>query len=269
MKIRVWSFSLVELLIVIAILAILSSLLSPALKTALETGRVIHCANQLKGLSIAQGLYIGNNDEYYTPVATGLSVTWDDLLSPYDGRNLSNTQIGWNYFSHDSMSSQYLKNSSQGYICPSEKNEYLLNGLGAPDHMILKTYAINGEGSTNNPATPPSGISNYPSDTMPALSKKSFQVPDSSGTILLSGLVTSYRRNRVGAIASNANHGLTRSARNNYNSSNTGDTGGLDHRIIPHGNDNMWNYLFCDGHVELLFTLDTISPRNMWTADFD
>lgn len=62
------SFSLTELLVVIALLAILMSLVSPSLRRALESAKAVQCGNQLKSIGVAFALYAGDNNDYY-PVA--------------------------------------------------------------------------------------------------------------------------------------------------------------------------------------------------------
>ena len=82
-------FTLVELLIVIAILAILVSMLLPALQTARSSAKKIVCTNNLKQIGVATALYFGDNDTYYPTPITSDRVSWDDRISPYDGRDLS------------------------------------------------------------------------------------------------------------------------------------------------------------------------------------
>jgi prepilin-type processing-associated H-X9-DG protein/prepilin-type N-terminal cleavage/methylation domain-containing protein len=60
-------FSLVELLIVIAVLAILASLISPALKKAMEHGHRIVCMDNFKQIAIAGVIYANDNDGYLAP----------------------------------------------------------------------------------------------------------------------------------------------------------------------------------------------------------
>jgi prepilin-type N-terminal cleavage/methylation domain-containing protein/prepilin-type processing-associated H-X9-DG protein len=65
------AFTLVELLVVIAVIAILAALLLPALSKAKEKGKLAVCTNNERQLSIAWQLYAGDNDERLVRNGTG------------------------------------------------------------------------------------------------------------------------------------------------------------------------------------------------------
>ncbi|WDE96537.1 prepilin-type N-terminal cleavage/methylation domain-containing protein [Lentisphaera profundi] len=92
MKNKMKSFTLIEVLVVIALLAILMSLLLPALGKARLKAKIAQCVNNEKQISTAVYMYSGDN-EFYIPAhytASDRRISFDDYLGMgYDGREIS------------------------------------------------------------------------------------------------------------------------------------------------------------------------------------
>jgi prepilin-type N-terminal cleavage/methylation domain-containing protein/prepilin-type processing-associated H-X9-DG protein len=78
---RAKAFTLIELLVVISIIAILASMLLPALAKAKETANRIKCVNQLHQLNMAVRQYADDSDNLYPPRTN--SYRWPTLLVEY------------------------------------------------------------------------------------------------------------------------------------------------------------------------------------------
>jgi len=81
-----FGFTLLELLIVIAVIAILASLLLPALGRAKESAKQINCAGNLKNIGILILQYAQEFDDRlipYTTVWSGSSHPWNEFLTRY------------------------------------------------------------------------------------------------------------------------------------------------------------------------------------------
>src|SRR2546423_6531133 len=61
------AFTLIELMVVLAIISILASLLTPALSLAKEKARAIVCINNLKQIGISLHTYAGDHSDYLVP----------------------------------------------------------------------------------------------------------------------------------------------------------------------------------------------------------
>jgi prepilin-type processing-associated H-X9-DG protein/prepilin-type N-terminal cleavage/methylation domain-containing protein len=71
-KVRnIFSFTLIELLIVIAIIAILAAMLLPALQQAREKGRSIDCTSKLNQIGLLVSFYTDNSKGYIMPTSNG------------------------------------------------------------------------------------------------------------------------------------------------------------------------------------------------------
>ena len=64
---RKQNFTLVELLIVVAIIAILAGMLLPALNSAREKARTISCISKIKQVNLKMNMYADSHDDYLPP----------------------------------------------------------------------------------------------------------------------------------------------------------------------------------------------------------
>lgn len=139
-------FSLVELLVTIAIIAILTSLLLPALNKARENGRQIVCQGNVKQLVMGYQLYAQDYDGWCpstSNMAGCSSVHWflNKSLNPYF--NVS-----------DNVDLSAPGDSFPIRFCPSDNEPWCYSGgpttsyaanlfLGARPEMASNCYAIN------------------------------------------------------------------------------------------------------------------------------
>ncbi|MFI4910893.1 MAG: type II secretion system protein [Sedimentisphaeraceae bacterium JB056] len=139
-------FTLIELLVVISIIAVLMSIMMPALTKAREQAKMIVCRSNLKQLNMAANLWAQDHDdwaigEYWDRIG------YDSSLHPY-----TDSSSGRN---GDTVKEKDL------YVCPSAKGHCFYDGqnagyenrenlctYGANAYMILALGASPGEYST-------------------------------------------------------------------------------------------------------------------------
>ena len=126
------AFTLIEMLTVIAIIAILAAFLVPAINSSIERGRRTYCQNNMGQLGKALNMWSDANRERLPAVSLNAQSYWDLQLLPY------------------------MNNATNVLVCPSDP--YTGGSGGNP-----RTYAVNGGTETTpkfpfgNPGGSPSG----------------------------------------------------------------------------------------------------------------
>jgi len=267
-------FTLVELLVVIGIIALLISVLMPALARARESGKAIKCSSNLRQIGQAIQMYVNENRGQlpYGAVAMTASkmITWDDLLNRYLGGRMDPDQ------QVEAVPTQGVPNV---LICPSDTFDPISWGVAGS----RRTYALNQSYSSSNqrgpfgkanadlyPSAPLNGWNITPIATAPFKNYKIAQLRSITKLIFATEYPT------VDNIAGHSGKAVINlpSDRNNTASGYNGYLYGLHWRLT------MYNYLFGDGHCEALQLSDTFGanpvthapgtaslPYGMWTID--
>jgi prepilin-type N-terminal cleavage/methylation domain-containing protein/prepilin-type processing-associated H-X9-DG protein len=87
-------FTLIEVLVAVAIIGILASLLLPSLSKARKTSKGIVCKNRLKQLHLMSAMYSDDNDQYFLSWPSGVNNS--DLLRWYKQFTIANRPYSLN-----------------------------------------------------------------------------------------------------------------------------------------------------------------------------
>lgn len=133
-------FTLLELLIVIAILGILLTLLLPSLGTARKKAELVVCASNMKQITVSMNIFLKNNNLFF-PIGIRNNWPYEDSLSEYDGRNLTQDEIDEKRFDNTSENQK----RHEIYNCPSSIGKHTAQ-------KVQRTYVLNnGQGSWYSP----------------------------------------------------------------------------------------------------------------------
>jgi len=126
-RVRSAGFTLVELLVVIAIIGVLVALLLPAVQSAREAARRIHCGNNLKQMGLAVLNYESTNR---TLPAGGITngaccsaksgPNWAITILPYIEQQDLHNRYDFTKFNEDPENAFVCELSVAAYICPSD-----------------------------------------------------------------------------------------------------------------------------------------------------
>jgi len=242
-------FSLIELLVVVAIIGILSSFLLPSLGKSREKAKMATCKNNMKQLAFLYSMYSDDNDGYY--MFNEASINWNDRLSDYDGRNLTLAQKQ----GHGNLQASVFGEDSI-YACPSDE---VVTSYGGNLDCIKLSYSptnlAGGDGAggiyTNGGGI--TGSYNYGAGHVPRSQRISdiSKSGESISTFEFSSDSRMLGRNWWSAVGISGAWGVE------------------DHLDkLPHEGIDKANYLMVDGHVESLNFYRTLQTTSGTMGSF-
>lgn len=159
-------FTLVELLITIAIIGVLVAILLPAVQGAREAGRRMQCMNNLKQIGLAMHSYHDHIGQFppgrLLNIVNGVGVAtkgrvfsaYAFLLPELEGGSLYD-QVNFNFNPEDAANAPVMNQTIKFFLCPSDIN-IRLQGSNAVHSYPLNTgttYPVSPRNANQTPVT--------------------------------------------------------------------------------------------------------------------
>jgi len=138
-SVRRQAFTLVELLVVIGIIALLVSILLPALNKARQSADAVRCLSNLRQMGVGAALYVNEWGYWPVPFSTG-TFEWSDQIARYTntlGWQPDNLYLGGRYSGMVNVPWSYKDRTI--FACPSDVTRYQFN---SPSYA-LTSYSYN------------------------------------------------------------------------------------------------------------------------------
>jgi prepilin-type N-terminal cleavage/methylation domain-containing protein/prepilin-type processing-associated H-X9-DG protein len=136
---RYVGFTLAELLVVIAVVAVLMTLLSPAVTAARRAAHRAQCAGQMRQIAFAMHLYASENRNMLPFAARTAgdgtrTVSWDDLIRPMIGPPMTDAE----------MNAPVSRKPLSLFRCPADRTRDRTPATAAAKRSYAMIRAING-----------------------------------------------------------------------------------------------------------------------------
>ena len=236
-------FTLMELLVVVAVIAILASMLLPALGKARTAAQVSTSLNNMKQLAVGTFMYLDDNeDQFMLRRRLSSDYAWDDYLSSYIGLGMTEDEL--------EASGPSDRSAFNVLRCP-------LDNIERSGDRPIRTYAVNSISHNtklifNDGATRNSGIVND-------LSIKHSDLPDPTNTIMMAEFAKN--NNTVG-------HGSKSDVSGPQSDLYWATYLTTDVADPNHHNNGLKNpILLCDGSARVIYMPSTLAHSNeMWLS---
>jgi len=187
---RIRAFSLIELLVVMAVIAILASLLLPSLSSAQARGRQVACLNNLRQLELAWTMYLGeHNNTMPENKMTGTGLL--GCVSTTNSWVIGNAQASADPLLIKQGSLYSYTPNTQVYRCPADRSTIFDASAPRERSYSMDSYLNGGLDVRIYGGYLPGNVIRY-SDLLPSPSKV-FVLLDESQAIIDDGVFLLYR----------------------------------------------------------------------------